>query len=112
VLEHSAQCLSNIHDEHKSLKVRLETVANNIETTKTVNKDVKNRLMDVETQIIRQNLLFFAIDEQPDNTGMQREIHDENCSNIVFEFYENRKRQSEHSNRESVPELQDRDQLW
>jgi hypothetical protein len=39
VLEHSAKLLSNIHDEHKSLKVRLETVAKNIETTKTVNKD-------------------------------------------------------------------------
>ena len=66
VLEHSAQFLSNIHDaEHKSLKLRLETVAKNIETTKTVNKDVKDRLIDVETQSLRQNLLFFAIDEQP-----------------------------------------------
>lgn len=71
VLEHSAQFLSNIHDEHKSLKVRLETVAKNIETTKTVNKDVKDRLIDVETQSLRQNLLFFAIDEQPDNTDME-----------------------------------------
>jgi hypothetical protein len=65
VLEHSSQFLSNIHDEHKSLKLRLETVAKNIETTKTVNKDVKDRLIDVETQSLRQNLLFFAIDEQP-----------------------------------------------
>jgi hypothetical protein len=111
VLEHSAQFLSNIHDEHKSLKLRLETVAKNIETTKTVNKDVKDRLIDVETQSLRQNLLFFAIDEQPDNTdmetnrpgddmggvtggetgirGVQREIHDGNCSNIVLEFCEN-----------------------
>jgi uncharacterized protein (DUF342 family) len=51
VLEHSAQFLSNIHDEHKSLKIRLETVAKNIETTKTVNKDVKDRL--IPNHIIR-----------------------------------------------------------
>ena len=79
VLEHSAQFLSNIHDvEHKSLKVRLETVAKNIETTKTVNKDVKDRLIDVETQSLRQNLLFFAIDEQPDNTDMETNRPGEN----------------------------------
>jgi hypothetical protein len=36
--------------------VWLETVAKNIETTKTVNKDVKDRLIDVETQSLRQNL--------------------------------------------------------
>jgi hypothetical protein len=46
-------------------------VAKNIETTKTVNKDVKDRLINVETQSLRQNLLFFAIDEQPDNTDME-----------------------------------------
>jgi hypothetical protein len=51
--------------------LRLETVAKNIETTKTVNKDVKDRLIDVETQRLRQNLLFFAINEQPDNTDME-----------------------------------------
>jgi hypothetical protein len=105
VLEHSAQFLSNIHDEHKSLKLRLETVAKNIETTKTVNKDVKDRLIDVETQSLRQNLLFFAIDEQPDNTdmetnrpgddmggvtggetgirGVQREIHQHSLKHII-----------------------------
>jgi hypothetical protein len=51
--------------------LRLETVAKNIETTKIVNKDVKDRLIDVETQRLRQNLLFFAINEQPDNTDME-----------------------------------------
>jgi peptidoglycan hydrolase CwlO-like protein len=61
VLEHSAHFLSNIHDEHKSLKLRLETVAKNIETTKTVNKDATDRLIDLETQSLRKNLLFFAI---------------------------------------------------
>ena len=111
VLEHSAQFLSNIHDEHKSLKLRLETVAKNIETTKTVNKDATDRLIDLETQSLKKNLLFFAIDEQPDNTdmetnrpgddmggvtggetgilGVQWKIHDGNCSNIVLEFCEN-----------------------
>jgi hypothetical protein len=71
VIHNSAQFLSNIHDEHKALKLRLETVAKNIETTKTVKKDVKDRLIDVETKSLRQNLLFFAIDEQPDNTDIK-----------------------------------------
>jgi hypothetical protein len=51
--------------------LRLKTVAKNVETTKTVNKYVKDRLIDVETQSLRQILLFFAIDEQPDNTNME-----------------------------------------
>ncbi|CAG2199312.1 unnamed protein product [Mytilus edulis] len=63
-LEHSAQFMSDIKDEHQAIKKKLEKVSESIETSKTVNLNVKNRLVDVEKQNFSNNLLFFAIDEQ------------------------------------------------
>ena len=70
-LEQSAQFLSNVHDEHKVLKSRLEKLTKNIEITISVNNDVKDRLAGIEIQSLRHNLLFFAIDEKSLNTDME-----------------------------------------
>lgn len=43
-LEHSAQLLSNVHDEQASIKVKLNSISNRIESTKTVRKEVEIRL--------------------------------------------------------------------
>ena len=70
-LEQSAQFLSNIHDEHKTLKTRLDTLTKTIEATKTDSKGVKERLVDVEKESLKKNLLFFAIKENPVTTEME-----------------------------------------
>lgn len=48
-----------------SIKVKLNSISNRIESTKTVSKEVETRLLDIETKNLEQNLLFFAIDEKP-----------------------------------------------
>ncbi|VDI16691.1 Hypothetical predicted protein [Mytilus galloprovincialis] len=74
-LEHSAQFMSDIKDEHQAIKKKLEKVSESIETSKTVNLNVKNRLVDVEKQNFSNNLLFFAIDEQMEITEMDTGIN-------------------------------------
>jgi DNA repair exonuclease SbcCD ATPase subunit len=74
-LEHSAQFLSNVHDDHKALKLKLDKITSGIESTKTESKNFKNNLLDIEVQSLENNLLFFAIDEHtvvennPENQG-------------------------------------------
>jgi septal ring factor EnvC (AmiA/AmiB activator) len=63
-LEKSAQFLSNIHDEHKALKYKVDSINSGIETNQSDNKVVRDRLNDIEAQNLRHNLLFFALDEQ------------------------------------------------
>jgi hypothetical protein len=36
--EHSAQFLSNVHDDHKALKLKLDKITSGIESTKTESK--------------------------------------------------------------------------
>ena len=78
-LEHSAQFLSNVHDDHKALKLKLDKITSGIESTKTESKNFNNNLLDIEVQSLENNLLFFAIDEHtvvennPENQGVQRE---------------------------------------
>ena len=104
-IEHSAEFLSNIHDEHIAIKARLDKITNSIATSKSVNIDVKDRLIDVETKTLRYNLLFFSIEEKAnsqnaeggrdDGTGMVTDGTDtekaesENCKEKVLEFCEN-----------------------
>lgn len=60
-LEQSAQFLSNVHDEYEILKGRIDTLTSGIESTKSLN----NKVLDIETQSLEYNLLFFSIDEEP-----------------------------------------------
>ena len=74
-LEHSAQFLSNVHDDHKALKLKLDKITSGIESTKTESKNFNDKLLDIEVQSLEKNLLFFAIDEHtvvennPENQG-------------------------------------------
>ncbi|VDI43649.1 Hypothetical predicted protein [Mytilus galloprovincialis] len=61
-LEESAQVLSDIKDEHLALKKRVDCINNGIETTKTDTICVS--LIDIETDNLKQNLLFFALEEK------------------------------------------------
>ena len=78
-LEHSAQFLSNVHDDHKALKLKLDKITSGIESTKTESKNFNDKLLDIEVQSLEKNLLFFAIDEHtvvennPEHRGVQRE---------------------------------------
>ena len=96
-LEQSAQFLSDVQDEHKALKKRLETVAGDIEST----KNFSNKLLDIETQSLEYNLLFFAIDEDPlvepdtEENGQENQAAEggqttekENCQEKIYEFLE------------------------
>ncbi|XP_071137236.1 beta-1,4-N-acetylgalactosaminyltransferase bre-4-like [Mytilus edulis] len=74
-LEHSAQFMSDIKDEHQAIKKKLDKVSESIETSKTVNLNVKNRLVDFEKQNFSSNLLFFAIDGQIEVTEMDTGIN-------------------------------------
>ncbi|CAG2225332.1 unnamed protein product [Mytilus edulis] len=73
-LEESAQFLSDIKDEHIALKKRVDCINNGIETTKTDTIFVRDKLIDIETDNLKQNLLFFALEEKYDNV----ETNDEN----------------------------------
>lgn len=102
-LEKSAQFLSNIHDEHKALKYKVDSINSGIETNKSDNKVVRDRLIDIEAQNLRHNLLFFALDEQPEGgatgstggvtrseggvTGEKKDT--ENCTDKILDFCEN-----------------------
>ena len=55
--------MSDIKDEHNSIKIKLETISQSVEASKNVNNNVKDRLVDVEKQNLSNNLLFFAIEE-------------------------------------------------
>ena len=74
-LEHSAQFLSNVHDEHKALKLKLDKITSGTESTKTESKNFNDKLLDIEVQSLEENLLFFAINEHtvvgnnPENQG-------------------------------------------
>lgn len=101
-LEHSAQFLSNAHDEQKALKNRIDKLSASFEKSKNVNNNVKERLNEVESQNLRNNLLFFAIKEQQqpadgnnaemnvDQTEKQETTNKtENCIDIILDFCEN-----------------------
>ena len=62
-LEHSAQFLSNVHDEHTTLKLKVDKIISGIESTKTESKNFNDKLFDIEVQSLEKNLLFFTIDE-------------------------------------------------
>ncbi|VDI00687.1 Hypothetical predicted protein [Mytilus galloprovincialis] len=66
-LEESAQLLSDMKDEHIALKKRVDCINNGIETTKTDTIFVRDKLIDIETDNLKQNLLFFALEEKYDN---------------------------------------------
>lgn len=97
VLEHSAQFLSDIKDEHNSIKIKLEAISQSVEASKNVNNNVKDRLVDVEKQNLSNNLLFFAIEEtsggevvmDTETNGAQGGTNDkENCVEVIYEFCE------------------------
>lgn len=63
-LEQSVQFLSDVKDEHTALKTKVDYLSNGIESTKTDNKIVRDKIESIETQSLQQNLLFFAIEEK------------------------------------------------
>ena len=46
-LEHSAQFLSNIHDDHKALKLKLDKITSGTESTKAESKNFNDKLLDI-----------------------------------------------------------------
>ena len=92
-LENSAQFLSDIKDEHEAIKFQLKNIKKDVD----ISSKVKDRLIDVETQNLSNNLLFFAIDEKPvamdadnaENGGDDIETKQtENCIEVVLDFCE------------------------
>jgi archaellum component FlaC len=61
VLDDSAQFLSDIKDEHNSIKIKLEAISQSVAASKNVTNYVKDRLVDFEKQNLSNSLLFFAI---------------------------------------------------
>jgi hypothetical protein len=55
--------LSDIKDEHNSIKIKLEAISQRVAASKNVNNYVKDRLVDVEKQNLSNSLLFSAIEE-------------------------------------------------
>lgn len=66
--------MSNIHDEHKALKLKVDSINSGIETNKSDNKVVRDRLIDIEAQNLRQNLLFIALHDQPEEIAVERDM--------------------------------------
>ena len=87
----------HIKDEHEAIKVKLKNIQRDVD----VSSKVKDRLIDVETQNLSNNLVFFAIDEKPvimdtesanaGNEGVDNEENKEtqkveNCIEVVLDF--------------------------
>ncbi|CAG2255827.1 unnamed protein product [Mytilus edulis] len=72
-LEQSVQFLSDVKDEHTALKTKVDYLSNGIESTKTDNKIVRDKIESIESQSLQQNLLFFAIEEKFEKVV----VHDE-----------------------------------
>lgn len=66
-LEESAQFLSDIKDEHITLKKRIDYISNGIDSTKTDTIFVRDKLIDMQTENIKQNLLFFELKEKSEH---------------------------------------------
>ncbi|XP_071177823.1 protein unc-13 homolog C-like [Mytilus edulis] len=93
-LEQSAQFLSNAHDDLKGLKLKVDTINSGVELTKNENKEVRDKLVDIESQNLKQNLVFFEIEEASENNegakgGATGSTYNENCVNKILEFCEN-----------------------
>ena len=104
VLEHSAEFMSDIKDEHKSIKAKIQTLTKSFEVSKTTSNSVKERLAGVEAQNLSNNLLFFAIEEkivnvEMETNGAQGNVDEgnygegkkniqENCLDIILDFCE------------------------
>ncbi|CAG2190717.1 unnamed protein product [Mytilus edulis] len=95
-LEQNGQFLSDVHDEQAALKKKLDTMTSTIEKT----KNFSSKLLDIETQNLEKNLLFFSFDEEPvkintndNNTDKQGEGdqsgENERCKEQILEFLEN-----------------------
>ena len=59
-LEHSAQFLSNMHDDHKTLKLKLDKITSGIESTKTESKNFNDKLLDIEIQSLLKQICCFS----------------------------------------------------
>ena len=97
VLEDSAQFLSDIKDEHNSIKIKLEAISQSVVASKNVNNYVKDRLVDVEKQNLSNSLLFFAIEETSGgemvrdtttNVAQDGTNDKQNCVEVIYEFCE------------------------
>ena len=104
-LEESAQFLSDIKDEHTALKKKVDQLGSGIESTKSDNKMVRDKLIDIETDNLKQNLLFFALEEKfehveindqnkggatdTENKNSEPVKENENCVDSVLNFCEN-----------------------
>jgi hypothetical protein len=91
--------LSDIKDEHNSIKIKLEAISQRVAASKNVNNYVKDRLVDVEKQNLSNSLLFSAIEEtsggevvrDTETNGAQGGTNDkENCVEVIYEFCENK----------------------
>ena len=56
-LEQSAQFLSDVRDEHQAIKKRLDKITSGIESAKNFGE----KLLDIETQSLENNMLFFFV---------------------------------------------------
>ena len=100
-LDQSAQFLSNAHDDLKGLKLKVDTINSGVELTKNENKEVRDKLVDIESQNLKQNLVFFELEEASENNegakggatgekgGATGSTYNENCVNKILEFCEN-----------------------
>ena len=59
-LEYSAQFLSNVLDDHKALKLKLDQITNGIESTKTESKNFNGKLLDIEVQSLEKKICCFS----------------------------------------------------
>ena len=91
--------MSDIKDEHNSIKIKLEAISQRVAASKNVNNYVKDRLVDVEKQNLSNSLLFSAIEEtsggemvrDTETNGAQGGTNDkENCVEVIYEFCENK----------------------
>ncbi|VDH98854.1 Hypothetical predicted protein [Mytilus galloprovincialis] len=69
--------------------------------TKNENKEVRDKLVDIESQNLKQNLVFFELEEASENNegakggatgekgGATGSTYNENCVNKILEFCEN-----------------------
>ena len=59
-LEYSAQFLSNVLDDHKALKLKLDKITSGIESTKTESKNFNDKLLDIEIQSLLKQICCFS----------------------------------------------------
>ena len=59
-IEQNAQFLSDIYDEHRQLKVKMNSIANIIESERSENKYMRGKILTLKPII---DLLFFEIEE-------------------------------------------------